>query len=167
MTLDSSFAQKLNPLQPKLSFAGILKIAFSIAFFNMLFFNITANAASLNSVNIKSNLDPNAITITEVDIVFLYDQDLIEDFPMSKSRWYSMRRTLTQTWSDSMDVISVFIPQGFDSNTAVLPERKLDAVKVYVFGQHDEATAIPVDVTDLSAILVTIDDLGIIVTSRD
>jgi len=66
-----------------------------------------------------------------------------------------------------MDVVSVFVPQGFDFNTAVLPERKLDAVKVYVFGQHDEAAAIPIDVTDLSAILVTIDDLGIIVTSPE
>jgi hypothetical protein len=167
MTLDSSFSQKLNRLQPKLNFSGILQIVSSLAFFSMLFFNITANAASLNSVNIKSHIDPNAIIITEVDIVFLYDQDLIEEFPMSKSHWYSMRRTLTQTWRDSMDVVSVFIPQGFDSDTAVLPKRKLDAVKVYVFGQHDEAGAMPVDVTNLSAILVTIDDLGIIVTNRE
>ncbi|MFT6093928.1 MAG: hypothetical protein ACJA2Q_001829 [Pseudohongiellaceae bacterium] len=78
-----------------------------------------------------------------------------------------MRRKLTQAWGDSMDVVSVFIPQGFDSDTAVLPTRNLDAVKIYVFGQHDEAAAIPVDVTDLSAILVTIDDLGIIVTNRE
>jgi len=133
----------------------------------MFSFNTTANAAALSSVNIKSNLDPNAITITEIDVVFLYDQALIEDFPTSKSSWYSMRRTLTQAWGDSMDVVSVFVPQGFDFNTAVLPERKLDAVKVYVFGQHDEAAAIPIDVTDLSAILVTIDDLGIIVTSPE
>jgi hypothetical protein len=167
MTLDSFFLQKINRPQPRLSFSGILQIVFGMILFSMLSFNTIANAASLSSVNIKSNLDPNAITITEIDVVFLYDQALIEDFPTSKSGWYSMRRTLTQGWGDSMDVVSVFVPQGFDFNTAVLPERKRDAVKVYVFGQHDEAAAIPIDVTDLSSILVTIDALGIIVTSHE
>lgn len=166
MISDFSFSQKLNlaRLGPsdKFNFAIILLVSFGL-----LFFGTTTTAEPLDSVNIKSNLDPNAITITEIDIVFLYDQALVEDFPATKSRWYSMRRTLTQSWGDSMDVVSVFIPQGFDSDTAVLPERRLDAVKVYVFGQHDEATAMPIEVTDFSAILVTIDDLGIIVTNRE
>lgn len=155
MTSDNSFLRKLNWLSHSLAFAVLI------------IFSSIANAASLSSVNIKSNLDPNAITITEIDIVFLYDQTLVGSFPTTKSRWYSMRRTLTQTWGDSMDVVSVFIPQGFDSDTAVLPEHKLDAVKVYVFGQHDDGAAMPIDVTDFSAILVTIDDLGIIVTNRE
>jgi len=134
------------------------------AFILLIVFGSSANAASLASVDIKSNLDPNAITITEIDIVFLYDQALLEDFPATKSRWYSMRRSLTQRWGDSMDVVSVFIPQGFDSDKAILPDRGLDAVKVYVFGQHDEGSVMPVDVTDFSSVLVTIDGLGIIVT---
>lgn len=165
------FSSKLNctrlRLSVKFNLAYTLLITFGVVFFGTMFSTNNATAASLGSVNIKSNLDPNAITITEVDIVFLYDQALVADFPTTKSRWYSMRRTLTQSRGDSMDVVSVFIPQGFDSDTAVLPERRLDAVKVYVFGQHDEATAIPIDVTDFSAILVTIDDLGIIVTNRE
>ena len=66
-----------------------------------------------------------------------------------------------------MDVVSVFIPQGFDSDTAILPDRRLDAVKVYVFGQHDEGSVMPVDVTDFSSVLVTIDGLGIIVTGGE
>jgi len=99
-------------------------------------FGSSASAASLASVDIKSNLDPNAITITEIDIVFLYDQALVDAFPATKSRWYSLRRTLTRRWGDSMDVVSVFITLGFDSDTAILPGRGLDAVKVYVIGQH-------------------------------
>lgn len=130
-----------------------------------LCFSCTVNAAALDSVKILSNLDPNAITITEVDVVFLYDQALVDDFPTTKSRWYSMRRTLTRRWLDSMDVVSVFIPQGFDSDTAILPERGKEALKVYIFGQHDDGDAKPIDVTDLSSVLVTIDDLGIIVSN--
>lgn len=124
-------------------------------------------AAAPNSVRIESNLDPNAITITEVDIVFLYDDALIAEFPQTKSRWYSMRRTLTRRWEEKMDVVSVFIPQGFDADTAILPDRKDTAVKVYVFGQHDEASMKPADVTTMTDVLVTIDDLGIIVSSKE
>lgn len=145
----------------------ILPITFALIYFGAIFLTSSANAASLDSVDIKSNLDPNAITITEIDIVFLYDQAFIEEFPKTKSRWYSMRRTLTRAAGDSMDVVSVFIPQGFDTDTAVLPERRQDAVKVYIFGQHDDGGMKPVDVTEFSSILVTIDDLGIIVTNLE
>lgn len=150
---------KNNPNSLKVLFAALITLgAFSGS--------VTYSAAP-DSVRIESNLDPNAITITEIDIVFLYDEMLIDEFPQTKSRWYSMRRTLTQRWQEKMDVVSVFIPQGFDSDTAILPDRKDNAAKVYVFGQHDEADMKPVDVTDMSAVLVTIDDFGIIVSNPD
>jgi hypothetical protein len=181
MICGDSFSQKITPPRLRVSLGLKLGLKLKVKSRSKLIYLITlaivsfgtispsnhANAALLDSVAIKSNLDPNAITITEVDIVFLYDQALIENFPKTKSRWYSMRRTLTRAEGDSMDVVSVFIPQGFDAESAVLPERRLDAVKVYVFGQHDDGGVKPVDVTDFSSILVTIDDLGIIVTNRE
>lgn len=124
----------------------------------------SVNAASLDNVSIVSRLDPNAITITEVDIVFIYDETLLASFPDTKSRWYSMRRTLTQRWGDAMDIISVSIPQGFDSEKPSLPERRNEAVKVYIFGQHDEGDVPPADVTELKSVSVIIDDFGIIVS---
>jgi hypothetical protein len=117
-------------------------------------------------VYIQSRLDPNAITISEVDIVFIYNEQRLQEFPASKSDWYANRRTLIQDWGDDMDVVSVFIPQGFDSETASLPERRSQAVKVYIFGQHDSAGAKPVDVTTASRVTVYIDPFGIIVDAN-
>ncbi|MFK7864670.1 MAG: hypothetical protein AB8B95_10645 [Pseudohongiellaceae bacterium] len=139
----------------------------SLAFLLCFFTGKGCFAAEVEAVNIESVLDPNAITITEIDVIFLYDETLVEEFPATKSRWYSMRRTLTQRWGDSMDVISVFIPQGFDSDTAILPGRKNEAVKVFVFGQHDDASVKPADVTHIRNVRVTIDDLGIIVSAQN
>lgn len=119
--------------------------------------------AEVKSVYIESRLDPNAIIITEVDIVFLYDDALVETFPDNKSSWYGNRRQLTQQWGEQMDVVSVFVPQGFDSETASLPERRGQALRVYIFGQHDASTKAPADVTASENVTVYIDEFGIIV----
>jgi hypothetical protein len=129
--------------------------------------SLNLQSAELERVFLKSRMDPNAITITEVDIVFLYDEALVADFPKTKSRWYSMRRTLTQRFGDKMDVVSIFVPQGFDSETATLPQRAVDAVKVYVVAQHDDGSIAPTDVTERKDITVFIDGFGIIVADSD
>ena len=50
------------------------------------------SAGEVNSIYISSKLDPNAIIITQVDIVFVYDQDILEKFPSTKTAWYSNQR---------------------------------------------------------------------------
>lgn len=135
----------------------------------ILLSSLAANcvAAETNRVQISSSLDPNAITITEVDIIFLYKQSLVDEFPTTKTSWYSMRRTLTQRWGEDMDIVSVFIPQGFDSETASLPARRKDAIKVFIIAQHDDPTATPNDVTNIENVGVVIDDFGIIISATE
>lgn len=139
----------------------------SLLFLFLLSCPLIAQASGLERVFLKSRMDPNAITITEVDIVFLYDDALVPEFPDTKSRWYSMRRTLTRRFGDKMDIVSVFVPQGFDSETATLPQRSSDAVRVYVIAQHDEGGVPPIDVTERKDITVFIDGFGIIVTDSN
>lgn len=123
--------------------------------------------ADVNSVFISSRLDPNAIIITEVDVVFVYDQEIIDSFPQTKTQWYSGKRRFTQEAGDRVDIVSIFIPQGFDSTMANLPNRRSDALKVYVFGQHDDSSVAPVDITNFGNVLVEIDQFGIVVSSRN
>jgi len=143
------------------------KLIKGLAVLSLLGCGLNINAAELERVFLKSRMDPNAITITEVDIVFLYDAELVDEFPKTKSRWYSMRRTLTQRFGESMDVVSIFVPQGFDSETASLPNRRADAVKVYVIAQHDDGSIAPIDVTERTDITVFIDGFGIIVADSE
>lgn len=81
-------------------------------------------AGQVNSVSVRSRLDPNAVLITEIDIIFVYDADIANNFPASKSSWYSGKRAFTREVGDAVDVVNIFIPQGFDSVTAALPARK-------------------------------------------
>ncbi len=125
---------------------------------------IGSSFAEVDSVRISSRLDPNAIIITEVDIVFIYDQEIAENFPATKSQWYSGKRQFTSEVGEAVDIVNIFIPQGFDSVTATLPDRKGQAVRVVVFAQHDDSAAAPVDITAFSNVLVEIDPFGIVVS---
>ena len=122
--------------------------------------------SEITSIHISSRLDPNAITITQVDIIFVYDQATIDLFPTTKTAWYSSQLGFIADAGKSIDLISVFIPQGFDSETISLPQRGSKALKVYVFAQHDDSEAPPIDVTNLGAVLVEIDEFGILISKR-
>jgi hypothetical protein len=132
-----------------------------------LFIFSSSALADVNSVFISSTLDPNAIIITEVDIIFIYDAETADKLPDTKSAWYSNKRQFTANAGDKMDLVNVFIPQGFDSEMASLPARRGDALKVVVYAYHDDSKAPPRDVTDMANVLVQIDPFGIRVSSRD
>lgn len=128
---------------------------------------INLSHAEVDSIHIESRLDPNAIIITQVDIIFVYTQELVDAFPSTKTEWYSNQRQFIADAGDRIDLRSVFIPQGFNSETASLPERRSDALKVFIFAEHDASTAAPIDVTEYSDVLVAIDEFGIVVTRRN
>ena len=141
-------------------FTRIVSILFTPALINL-------SSAEINSIHIESQLDPNAIIITQVDIIFVYAQEFIDSFPATKTIWYSNQRQFIAAAGDRVDVRSVFIPQGFNSETISLPERGAQAIKVFIFAEHDASTAAPIDVTHFNDVLVAIDEFGIVVTQRD
>ena len=106
----------------------------------------------MNSIYISSKLDPNAIIITQVDIVFVYDQDIIAKFPSTKTAWYSDQRRFISEAGDKIDLIRVFIPQGFDSQSVSLPQRSNDALKTFVFAQHEDSELPPIDISSFDRV---------------
>ena len=135
--------------------------------FCLLFFASESSLAEVESVFIQSTLDPNAIIITEVDVIFIYDEETAAKLPTTKSAWYSNKRRFTADAGEKMDIVNVFIPQGFDSEMASLPARRADALKVVVYAYHDDSKATPRDITETGNVLVQIDPFGIRVSSRD
>jgi hypothetical protein len=117
--------------------------------------------SQVESVAIRSMLDPNAVLITEVDIIFLYDSRLANELPVNKRDWYSNKRRFTSQYKDVLDVVNIFIPQGFDSVKAILPGRKEKAVKAFVFAYHDDSKASPVDITNIANVKIEVDQFGI------
>jgi hypothetical protein len=121
-------------------------------------------AAAPESIHIVSRLDPNAIIITEVDIVCIYDAALAADFPATKKDWYSAKFMLTRNAGDKLDVVNTFVPQGFDAAHPPLPERMGQALRILVFAQHDDSETPAFDITDFANARIEIDPFGIRVT---
>lgn len=132
-------------------------------FFCLLAFIVWLSPAQAlpESIRIVSILDPNAITITEVDIVFIYDADLASNFPATKKEWYTGKFMLTRNAGTNMDVVNTFVPQGFDSTSPPLPERRGDAVRIVVFALHDAPETPAFDITEFANALIQIDPFGI------
>lgn len=127
---------------------------------------ITAHA-NPESIRIVSRLDPNAIIITEVDIVFIYDAELASSFPATKNDWYSGKFMFVRNAGAKIDVVNTFIPQGFDAVNPPLPDRRHEAVRIVVFAQHDASDTPAFDITDLANAVIEIDPFGIRVSSPD
>ena len=123
--------------------------------------------AEVRSVFVQSTLDYNAILITEVDVVFVYSEEALTMIPDTKSAWYGGKRQLLESSGDSIDVVNLFIPQGFDSSMLSLPARRGEALKVFVFGQHDVSTRAPIDISAMENVQVEINQFGIVVTPRN
>ena len=130
-------------------------------------------AASLNSafalpetIRIKSTLDPNAILITEVDIVFIYNPDVIANFPATKKAWYSAKFMMTRNAGTDFEVVNTFVPQGFDAVNPPLPERLQEAQRILVFAQHDASDTAAFDITNFNNALIEIDTFGIRVSDK-
>lgn len=144
----------------------VMKILSTCSLLSALLLAGGSAAAEVNSVFISSTLDPNAIIITEVDIIFIYDEEIVASLPATKSQWYANKRQFTQAAGDKMDIVNVFIPQGFDSEMASLPERRAEALKVVVYAYHDDSKAPARDITETGNVLIQIDPFGIRLSER-
>lgn len=123
-------------------------------------------AAAVESILIRSRLDPNAIEITGIDVLFVYDGATASRIPAIKSAWYANRRSLTRELGEALDLVSTFVPQGFDSARPTLPERAAEAIRVLVFAEHEASETAPVDITEMSRVLIEIDPFGIRVSAE-
>ena len=137
------------------AFVALLLVAFA-----------AGSLAAVESVEIRSRLDPNAIEITGIDVLFLYDEATAARIPATKSAWYGNRRTLTMELGEAFDLVGTFIPQGFDSARVNLPDRAPEAIRVLVFAEHGASDAPPVDITEMTDVLIEIGPFGIQVSSE-
>ena len=122
---------------------------------------------SLRSVLIQSLLDFNAILITEVDVVFVYDEATAAQMPATKGEWYAQKYDLLKDDPVELDVITTSIPQGFDSASLSLPENSEVAVKVFAVAYHESQGVAIHDMTEMEESLIQIDQFGIRVSGSN
>ena len=111
-------------------------------------------------------LDFNAILITEVDVVFVYDEQLAAELADTKGGWYSQKYDLDDSAAEALDVITISVPQGFNSANVSLPDRAASAIKVFSSAYHESQDTPIHELTTLSNVLIQIDEFGIVVSEK-
>lgn len=118
------------------------------------------------AITVNSLLDLNAILITEVDVIFVYDQAVADAMPRTKEEWYRDKYTLLQQGMDKLQVVTISAPQGFVSDSVRMPERHGEAVRVLICAYHEGNTVALHEVTQYDSVRVDIESYGILVNGR-
>jgi hypothetical protein len=118
----------------------------------------------VSEISVSSRLDFNNILITEVDLVFIYDQQLADQISVLKGEWYTQKYELLQNDTDGIDVVTIYIPQGFNSANVRLPEGSTDALRVFAVGYHESLDSPVHDLSNRNRVLVEIDEFGLLVS---
>lgn len=121
---------------------------------------------ALGLVRIQSLLDFNAILITEVDVVFVYDEATAAALPATKGDWYAQKYDLLKDDPAELKVVTTSVPQGFDSATLIMPENSASAVRVFAVGYHEAQGTAVHDLTAMTSALIEIDQLGLRVSGK-
>ena len=121
---------------------------------------------AINAIRVTSRMDLNSILLSGIDVVFFYDNSIVSDQPFTQFDWYSKKREYRETHAEVIDVVNLPILQGFDAANLSLPQRYREAVKVLVFAEHQTPQSAPVDVTDMSNVLIEIDQFGVFVSDK-
>ena len=139
-------------------------VLLSLALLSVFFCPPVMAENAISAIRISSRLDFNAILITEIDLVFIYDQQLADQLPTLKGEWYTQKYDLIRNGTSGLEVITTYVPQGFDSVNLILPEQSTDALRVFAVAYH-EALETPVhELTNRNRVLVEIDEFGILVS---
>lgn len=121
----------------------------------------------INSIRITSLLGLDTILISQVDVVFVYDEEVARALPATKGDWYSLVDELPDAYTAQMDILTTDIPQGFYAQNLVLPERSGEAVSVFAVAYHQSLSTPVSDLTSLQQVLIQIDEFGILISEQN
>jgi hypothetical protein len=133
----------------------------------LLFSPAARGENELAQVRLSSLLGLDTILITQVDVVFVYDEALSRELPATKGEWYSLVDEMPADYAARMDVVTTDIPQGFYAQTLVLPDRAREAVRVFAVAYHQSLGTPVRDLTAMRRALIQIDEFGILVSDEN
>lgn len=134
----------------------------ALAFIALLGFtgSVLAQIESI-SVSSASNLDSDFTA--EVDIVFIYSDDALNQLPFEQFAWISTREEQIEKFAEEIDVVSLNLEGSFDDFLVELPSRQAAAIAVLVFASHEDPVVEGIDVTGEAHLKLVIESWGVFV----
>lgn len=80
--------------------------------------------------------DANRQSVTDLDVVFIYDPTLSDRMPTLADNWFTNRDSLQQIAGKLMEVVSVELPPSFAAGPLPLPQRADKALRVLAYARY-------------------------------
>jgi type VI secretion system protein len=89
-------------------------------------------SAAVAQIKVVAEVNANQNNATELDVVFVYDSNVVALLPKTGPDWFSNKAAMVDGLAASIDVVSLQIPPQTLAS-AELPKRHGKAIGVYVF----------------------------------
>ena len=119
-------------MQFRTNFRKVLLILCASGCINACTHQIWTTENQIQSIELKTTLDPNYGSVTRVDVVFLLDADLIHSMPDVAADWHQGKPLFVARYSGSLLISSVKAPP-LTNIRIPLPDGHRKAVRVFAF----------------------------------
>jgi hypothetical protein len=127
---------------------------------------IVGAQSSLSQINVEPAAGlPNGF-VTEVDILFVYDANLLNQLPFTQFDWVSSKELYLDREDNLLDIITLTVKPDSSVVPINLPARSNDAIGILVFASHEDPVAEALDISFESNIVLQIESYGINVLQR-
>lgn len=108
-------------------------------------------------IKLESESNANSGMATAVDIVFVYDDQLVSMLPKTSTNWFMVKPVLLSNHAAVLDVLHVEVPVGMPLHHLELPARHRQAKYVISYAHYLSAKGqYPVNLTSFKCVVITL-----------
>jgi len=117
-----------------------------------------APTARLRSLAVVAGPAANQGLATAIDVVFVYEQNVVPILPGSAPAWFTAKETgFTNTLGTAVDIVSLQVPAPFRLESVELPARLKHAIRVIAYANYvGVAGRAPINLTNFRKVTLTL-----------
>lgn len=124
--------------------------------------------AALQQLKVIALADANQGQATELDLVFIYQEDIAKTLPVDAPTWFTQRSAILAKYAGQLDVVSLEVPPGYVIESVQLPDRHGDALQVQAYANYVPAGGqYPLVLTHLKNVVLTLQEDQVVFSSGD
>ncbi|MGN6318123.1 hypothetical protein [Trinickia sp.] len=101
-----------------------------------------SKSAAVSQIKVVAEVGANQNAATQLDIVFVYDSNVVAMLPTTGPDWFQKKDALMAGLANGLDVVSLQVPPATLAS-ASLPKRHGKAIDVYVYANYLSAAGQP------------------------
>jgi len=116
---------------------------------------------ALVQISIQPATELRADFISDVDVLFVYDNALLNQLPFTQFDWISSKEEYLDRAGNQLELVQFRISAQTELQQVLLSQQQNQAIGILVFASHEDPVAEAIDITSETKILLQIESYGI------